>query len=276
MDINKKVFKTLEEVKEFINGPEAKNGAIRLLDENGKAIQLTMSEFVDRVGFDNAANFIFSNTEKMSTASLTKDEARELMKRFLENPDSLTQEEKVLIHLIGESLSKDDDFLNVSPDFNEAMVIITLIIKSIITVDSHYTKNVSSLTAILITILEQTLLSSTNLSAFKDSKIALEEVIKKVKNSIIIPEDIDDATLLLGLIHIIGDRCITNKDIGEIDYHELSKTLGLDMEFLFGEKEKNPIPKDEIDNLLKKDFEKALFSAVIEPNIRQILKEDIF
>ena len=277
MNINKKTFNSIEEVKEFISSPVAKNGAIHLSDTDGKSIQMTMDEFVNAVGLDNAAKFILENSQHMSSASLTKEEADLILKKFLNNPDSLSEEERALMHLIANSMDKDSKLA-------EIKAIITLILKSIITTDSNFTKNISSLTSIFITILENALISSTHLSAFKNNEIAMNEIVKKAKESITIADDVDDATLLLGMIHIMGDRCLSNKNIGEIDYHELSEIFDLDMEFLFGEEPKTSKPQEEMNNLFKEEFENVMLnkareetkssSAIVEPDIRQILKED--
>ena len=121
-----------------------------------------------------------------------------------------------------------------------------------------------------------------------DIQNTYNEIVKSVTDQIVIPEGIDEACLLIGLFHIIGERFI-DSDLTrnmKVNYHDFANRLGLDMDFLFGEKQEVSSIPDDVESLEKellpdvKSFlglnksESKEKGNIVNLDIRKTLKKD--
>lgn len=249
-------FSSLEEVKEFISSTDSsKIGAINFIDSEGKSVQMSMDDFIKKVGLDKAAEFIYktNNEGEMKGIQFSKNDLNKTIEKFKNDPDSLTEEEKTILYFVMQDIKSSSNTFGVAND------LLTLFTKSAIEVGGNLTDAYSGLLSVILTFMEDTFVLSSDLAVHEDNPNTYDEIIKNVKDQIIIPEGIDEACLLLGLFHIIGERYIGSsltKNM-KVDYHEFAKRLGLDMDFLFGETQEVSSMSDDIENL-----EKELFSDV--------------
>lgn len=233
MEIAKELpnFQTIEEVKEFISDP-ANGGVVHFVTQNGENITMTMNEFIEKVGIDNAAQFIYDNAKKSMRFSATMDEIDELMKKFENDPASLTKEEKILLAM---------GVKNKMGRFNDvSLSILTLITKAFLDFKEEEPRiaDFTGILSIVLTLLEGTLSLSSDKISIHCSTPTYDEMIRAVTEQIVIPEEVDEEVLLLSLIHIIGNRFITTKSINkEVDFRKFAEVLGLDTEFLFEEED---------------------------------------
>ena len=282
-------FNSIEEVKEFISCTDNVKtiGVISFIDKKGKSIEMRMDEFIEKVGLDNAAKFIYENRDKFTSVETDTKGIYTLLEKFKKDPNSLTEKEKTLLYFLLGDAKKDNLF--------EVTEIITvLIIKTFLEVGQNgITNNYSGVLAVLLTIMENLFVLSSDLSVYTDNKAVYDEIVKTVTDKIIIPDDIDDTSLFLGLCHIIGERYVgsdlTNGML--VNYRDFASKFGLDEDFLFEDEEtiKNNESTDELIEKFRKDLlpdvqkfvgEKgtadisSLKSNTVELDIRQTLKKD--
>ena len=270
-------FNNLEEVKEFISSTDSKNvGAIHFIDQNGESVTMSMNEFIEKVGLDNAAKFIYENNDKMQKIAMTGKDVKELLEKARNNPDSLSEEEQKKLILAIHEMNRGG--INTINTYDE---IITIILKSFLEVDSTLTEKYDAVLAICITLLDGLLvLSSDKLSVYADNMNMYREIIRTIEEQITIPEGIDDILLLATLINIIGRRYLENKtDLNSLkcNYRDFAKAINLDTDFLF-ENDNNPF-KEEIISDIKNDNNKIPLtkdknSSIVNLDIRKKLKED--
>lgn len=225
-------FKSVEEVKDFINSTDVSTfGAIHLIDQKGDSIQVPMNEFIEKVGLDKAAEFIFNNQKTMRQVMLTTDEIKELVKKFQENPASLTDEEIAMLHLVNESVKQTNDTYSI---FKNAF---TLMIKSILDTNDKSNERYSLLLALCLTLLEENFLLSANCDTLFQNHSIYHEIINKTKEQIKLPEVADERYLFLALLDIIGERFLDTDLMQnmQVNYHDFAQATGLNMDFLFGE-----------------------------------------
>lgn len=231
MNMDMPEFKSIEEVKEFINSTDAKTfGAISFIDPSGESIQLTMDEFIEKVGLDRAAQFIFDNMDKMSKVETNRDELKKIYKKFKKDPDSLTREEKTALLLLLNHVDNDKRL-------GVAKGLLNIIVKSFTEMGKELTDTYAGLLGLLLTVMEDTFIVSSDLKVHADNRATYNEIVNSVKEQIVIPEGVDETSLFVALINIIGERFTTSKlTLGmEVDYHEFAERMNLDMDFLFGE-----------------------------------------
>lgn len=224
-------FKNLEEVKEFISSTDSsKLGAIHFADESGKSVTMKMDEFIEEFGLDAAAQFIYDNSENMMKFAMTGEELQELLIKAKNDPNSLTNEEKMMIAFALQNCKNEKSY-------DICHEVITIFIKALLDIGKDVTENYGGLLAVCITLLDGLLvLSSDKLSVYSRNMNMYREVVKSIEEQIIIPEGIDDTLLLATLINIIGKRYLENKTElknTKCDYKSFAETLGLDTEFLF-------------------------------------------
>ena len=278
-------FNSLEEVKEFISSTDSSViGAINFIDSEGKSVQMSMDNFIKNVGLDEAAEFIYktSNEGEIKGVQFSKDELNKILEKFKNDPDSLTEEEKTILYLVMQDMKSSNNTFNVAND------LFTLFTKSIIDVGGNLTSTYSGLLSIILTFMEDTFALSSDLSVHMDNQNTYNEIVKSVTDQIVIPEGIDEACLLIGLFHIIGERFI-GSDLTrnmKVNYHDFANRLGLDMDFLFGEKQEVSSIPDDVESLEKellpdvKSFlglnksESKEKGNIVNLDIRTTLKED--
>lgn len=250
--MKKPEFNSIEEVKEFIKNASADNsvGVVAFVDENGETQQITIKEFVEKVGLDKAAEF-FYETKQTKLLGMNKNEIQELINKFNDDPESLTQEEKTFLFFLLDKIGPEKDIIN---------EILSIMIASLILGDG-FTKNYSGLLIILLNLIEKTFLLSSNLSVHVNNEATYNEILRNVKSKIIIPDDIDEESLFLGLIDIIGERFINSnltKNM-EVNYKEFIKSFDLDEELIFNKKSLDN--KKEMKNVVDK-YKKQLMPEV--------------
>ena len=278
-------FNSLEEVKEFISSTDSSIiGAINFIDSEGKSIQMSMDDFIKKVGLDEAAEFIYktSNEGEMKGVQFSKDELNKILEKFKNDPDSLTEEEKTILYLVMQDMKSSNNIFSVAND------LFTLFTKSIVDVGGNLTSTYSGLLSVILTFMEDTFTLSSDLAVHMDNQNTYNEIVKSVTDQIVIPEGIDEACLLIGLFHIIGERFV-GSDLTrnmKVNYHDFANRLGLDMDFLFGEKQEVSSIPDDVENLEKellpdvKSFlglnkpESKEKCNVVNLDIRKTLKED--
>lgn len=278
-------FNSLEEVKEFISSTDSSVfGAINFIDQDGKSIQISMDDFIKKVGLDKAAEFVYetSNNGEMKGVQFSKDDLNKIIDKFTNDPSSLTDEEKTILYLVMQDMESSNNVFNVAND------LFTIFIKSIMDIGESLTSNYSGLLSIILTFMENTFTLSSDLAVHMKNKNTYNEIIKSVKEQIIIPDNIDESCLLLALFHIIGERYIGSeltKNM-EVNYREFARYIGLDTEFLFGEKQENSSIPDDVKNFEEellpdvKNFlglnkpESKEKGNVVNLDIRKTLKED--
>jgi hypothetical protein len=167
----------------------------------------------------------------MMQAKIDGDEARTLLRRFAEEPDTLTEEEKFKVFMILDALrGKDHSILETTKnDFFEGMV------KFLAETDTIMTNTIAGVTALLITFLEALTISHVDtFQHINGNRTALDEIAKQAETLIQIPDDVDDGVLMIGLIHAIGNRLLKNgtKLDMNINYAVLSNVLGLNKAFI--------------------------------------------
>ena len=235
MEISKKLpdFDSIEKVKEFISDTNNNVGVIRIVMKNNEKenVAMNMNDFIEKVGIDNAAKFIFENSKKASTITIGENEIDNLFKKFIEDPKSLTEEEKILLSMIIDK--KEDKFYVASHG------VLELIIKSFMEVGKDVSKvlELKAFLSILLTLIEGVyVLNSEKLSAYCDGP-TYNEMVKSTIEQINIPENIDDEALFIALTNIIGNRFVVDKNSKnkKIDFYKVSEVLGLDTEFIFEE-----------------------------------------
>lgn len=273
-------FKNLEEVKEFISSTDSSRlGAIHFADESGKSVTMKMDEFIEKFGLDAAAQFIYDNSENMMKFAMTGKELRELLTKAKNDPNSLTDEEKMMIVFALQNCKNEKSY-------DICHEVITIFIKALLDIGKDVTENYDGLLAVCITLLGGLLvLSSDKLSVYSRNMNMYREVVKSIEEQIIIPEGIDDTLLLATLINIIGKRYLENKTElknTKCDYKSFAETLGLDTEFLFeSDSFDEKSTKDETNNNEKSGkvdlsaLEKTKDNgSIINLDIRKKLKED--
>lgn len=265
MDMQK--FKSIEEVKEFISSTDAKTfGAISFIDpDTGKSIQLTMNEFIEKVGLDEAAEFIFDNMSKMSKIEASRDDLKNIVEKYKEDPESITDEEMALLSIVANTVNNDNSAISIGRN------IMMLMIKGFLDVGQRLTENYSGLLSVLLTVMEESFVLNSDLSVYSDNRAVYDELVKSVTDQIIIPEGIDEASLLIGLFHIIGERYISS-DLTKkmkIDYRKFAEAFDLDMDFLFGEKDENSTTNNNSETEEPKNKDN-----IVNLDIRRKLKED--
>ena len=225
-------FKNLEEVKEFINSTDSSRlGAIHFADKkSGKSVTMKMDEFIEEFGLDAAAQFIYDNSKNMMKFEMTGEKLRELLTKAKNNPNSLTDEEKMMIAFALQNCKNEKSY-------NVCHELIMIFIKALLDIGKDVTENYDGLLAVCITLLDGLLvLSSDKLSVYSRNMNMYREAVKSVEEQIIIPEGIDETLLLATLINIIGKRYLENKTElknTKCDYKSFAEMLGLDTEFLF-------------------------------------------
>ena len=229
MEVAKKLpkFNSIEEVKEFISDP-ANGGVVQLVGENTST--MTMNEFIEKVGIDNAAKFIYDNSEKAMAFTATGEEIEELIKKFENDPNSLTKEEKILLAMAIKNKMKS--FSEISRGA------LTLITKTFLELskDDKRILEFRGMLSILITFMEGTFSLSSDKISVHCGNPTYTEMIKCVEEQITIPEDIDKEILFITLLNIIGKRFIEDKNINPtLDLYKFSECLELDTKFLFEE-----------------------------------------
>lgn len=268
-------FNSLEEVKEFISSTDSSVfGAINFIDSEGKSIQISMDDFIKKVGLDEAAEFIYKTSNE--------GELNKILEKFKNDPDSLTEEEKTILYLVMQDMKSSNNTFSVAND------LFTLFTKSIVDVGGNLTSTYSGLLSVILTFMEDTFTLSSDLAVHMDNQNTYNEIVKSVTDQIVIPEGIDEACLLIGLFHIIGERFV-GSDLTrnmKVNYHDFANRLGLDMDFLFGEKQEVSSIPDDVENLEKellpdvKSFlglnkpESKEKGNVVNLDIRKTLKED--
>ena len=286
-------FNSLEEVKEYISSTDRKNiGAITFVDREGHSKQIPIEEFINEVGLDKAAEFIYESSEHMIGIEATGAEIQAIIEKALKDPQSLTEEEKLLLALtVGRESGK-------SGLVTTAHEITSIIMKAFLEVgkENNFTATYNGFLGVLLILLEETLMTSSDLSVHEDNPNTYHEIINSIKDQIVIPEGIDEACLLLTLYHIIGERFAKSDFCRnmKVNYHGTAQRLGLDMEFLFDEEEKSINHESIIQEAFAPDVknfmethavkplkEEALKEAlsdskgtVVKPDIRKTLKED--
>ena len=278
-------FNSLEEVKEFISSTDSSViGAINFIDSEGKSVQMSMDDFIKKVGLDEAAEFIYktSNEGEMKGVQFSKDELNKILEKFKNDPDSLTEEEKTILYLVMQDMKSSNNTFNVAND------LFTLFTKSIVDVGGNLTSTYSGLLSVILTFMEDTFASSSDLAIHMDNQNTYNEIVKSVTDQIVIPEGIDEACLLIGLFHIIGERFV-GSDLTrnmKVNYHDFANRLGLDMDFLFEEKQEVSSIPDDVESLEKellpdvKSFlglnksESKEKGNIVNLDIRKTLKED--
>lgn len=278
-------FNSLEEVKEFISSTDSSViGAINFIDSEGKSVQMSMDDFIKKVGLDEAAEFIYktSNEGEIKGVQFSKDELNKILEKFKNDPDSLTEEEKTILYLVMQDMKSSNNTFSVAND------LFTLFTKSIVDVGGNLTSTYSGLLSVILTFMEDTFTLSSDLVVHMDNQNTYNEIVKSVTDQIVIPEGIDEACLLIGLFHIIGERFV-GSDLTrnmKVNYHDFANRLGLDMDFLFGEKQEVSSIPDDVENLEKellpdvKSFlglnkpESKEKGNVVNLDIRKTLKED--
>lgn len=234
-------FNSIEEVKAFISSTDnTRVGAINFVDESGDFHQLPMDKFIEKVGLDEAARFIFESAQNntMKQVAASREEFIKIFEKFEKDPDSLTDEEKTIMFLMLENIVGDE---NISSSNN----ILAIILKTFWEIGGEITSNYSGLLWILLTLMKYSFILSSDLATCVDNKSIYNEIVKNVTDQIIIPEGIDETGLFIGLMHIIGERYI-NSDLTRNmipDYHSLADCLGLDMEFIFEEEYEDTMSK---------------------------------
>ena len=278
-------FNSLEEVKEFISSTDSSViGAINFIDSEGKSVQMSMDDFIKKVGLDEAAEFIYktSNEGEIKGVQFSKDELNKILEKFKNDPDSLTEEEKTILYLVMQDMKSSNNTFSVAND------LFTLFTKSIVDIGGNLTSTYSGLLSVILTFMEDTFTLSSDLSVHMDNQNTYNEIVKSVTDQIVIPEGIDEACLLIGLFHIIGERFI-DSDLTrnmKVNYHDFANRLGLDMDFLFGEKQEVSSIPDDVESLEKellpdvKSFlglnksESKEKGNIVNLDIRKTLKED--
>jgi hypothetical protein len=234
-------FNSIEEVKAFISSTDnTRVGAINFVDESGDFHQLPMDKFIEKVGLDEAARFIFEGAQNntMKQVAASREEFIKIFEKFEKDPDSLTDEEKTLLFFLLENIAGDENISN-------SNIILAIILKTFWEFGGEITSNYSGLLGILLTLMEYSFTLSSDLATCVGNRSIYNEIVKNVTDQIIIPEGIDETSLFIGLMHIIGERYI-NSDLTRNmipDYHSLADYLGLDMEFIFEEEYEDTIPK---------------------------------
>lgn len=264
-------FNNLEEVKEFISSTDSRNvGAIHFIDQNGEAITMSMDEFIEKVGLDNAAKFIYENNDKMQKIAMTGEEIRELLERARNNPDSLSEEEQKKLILAMHEMKEHSGI----DTYDE---IITIILKSFLEIGSSLTEKYNAVLAICITLLDGLLmLSSDKLSIYADDMKMYREITKTIEEQIIIPEGIDDTLLLATLINLIGRRYLENEtELSPLkcNYRAFAEAINLDIDFLFENDFENDSFKEEVVSDIKNGNNKVA-NSIVNLDIRKKLKED--
>ena len=277
-------FDSVEQVKEFISKADSEEvGFIHFMDEDGNSTEMSMNDFIKKVGLDNAAKFIFERQDTMKYFAANGEEILRIMNKFLEDPKSLTDEEKMLflLSLKGHNGKK----ASISKH------LFTVITKSFVDLGQGLTKNYSGFLSVMLTMLQDLLIMSSDLSIHVDNKAIYDEILNSAMSQISIPDDMDDATLLLALFEIIGRRFVIGSDFTKnaiVNYREFAEEFGLDTEFIFGNTKEVPddieemvktIPKDFLDlnkqkNAKPKTEKPSIKNSAIKPDIRQTLKKD--
>lgn len=259
-------FNSIEEVKEFIKNASTDNstGVVAFVDEDGNTEQITINEFVEKVGLDKAAEFFYENKKAM-LLGMNRNEIQEIFKKFNDDPESLTQEEKTFLFFFLDKLGAEKDTIN---------EILSIMTASLI-LGKDFTKNYSGLLVILLNLIEKTFLLSSNLSTHANNEATYNELLRSVKDKIIIPDDIDEESLFLGLINIIGERFVKSSLIKnmEVNYKEFVKRHGLDEKLIFNE-HSNSSDK-QVENTVEK-YKKQIMPEVKDfINSSRDLKSDV-
>lgn len=284
-------FNSVEEVKEFIsNNTDADTlGVISVIGPDGVHENITVNEFIKRVGLDEAARYIYENTGNMTGIKVTAEEIAQVIKKFKDDPNSLTEDEKMILFVA----------LNVAEQgkFNlkdTAFEFFTMFTKMFVDTDCP---SYRAITTILCGYLEAMLISSTELNKYANSVEILEEIINNIKTQITIPEGVNESMLLLTLLRIVTERVLNSKVDYNPNYKALVNNLGLDEDFIFDECEEDfseeehhetidmTIKKSDMDKIfkdctqtLKEQAEqskaKNAENIEVKPDIRKSLKED--
>lgn len=223
-------FNSIEETKDFLLTEDAQVfGNISFIDPNsGEATSLTIKEFIEKVGLDKAAEFVFANQGKMIEASLGSEDFQELIEQFATNPDALSDKDKMKVIALLNSIKSNANLETKSELFD-------IITKVIIDDSSSLFKSYSGILALMLTYLEGALITGSYLSKYADNATAMLEIAKVAQSKITIADDIDDEMLMLGLIHVIGNRFISkNSTLGfGLDFESLMERLNIDKEFVY-------------------------------------------
>lgn len=233
MDNDNIKFNSIEEAKEFLSTEDLSSlGAVSFMDSNGESISLTFEQFVQMLGIDKVAEFLFNNQENMIQKSVSEQEAIKLIERFTKEPETLTDEEKVKVYMILETI-QEQKLTKVDTVKNKLFEAMTKYL--MIDEDLSLTSKISGVIALLITYLEAIAISSIDtFEHIADNNIVLDEMIAQAEQTVKVQDDVDEGVLLIGLIHAIGNNLLTKQKMNKkVNYSKLIDMLQLNKSFIY-------------------------------------------
>lgn len=259
-------FNSIEEVKEFISSTDS-IGTISFVDKEGKVITKRVDDFIEEVGLEEAAEFIYNNMTEAQGLSVTSEELNDIIERYKKDRNSLTDKEKLILIMSMEGTQ------GMSNDLSRMNDIMTFFLKCIVEYGGELTESYAGLLSILLTIMEFTFALSSDLAPHVDNSSTYKEIVNNVAEQIIIPDDIDEASLLLGLIHIIGKRFVSSSTVQmPVNYHAFAERFCLDTDFIFGDLDDLDYEDEEDDESINDKPEES--GKVVNIDVRKALKED--
>lgn len=249
-------FKSVEEIKEFIEqvGIEEALGVFCFVDKDGNIMDTAnFANLVNMFGIDSIAKAIFNtiNDKKIHTISKTKEEIRDILKRFEENPDTLSKDERI----IAQSIIKE----NAKLLYNETCTFFDSLLYVFSIFEEKLINNYNTFLCLLNTLVESTLCeSSDKIRKLTENMSIYQEVSKNIAEQIIIPNNIDDELLLLGLTRFISDHFNSDKNklCFNVNFKETAKVLCPDFEF--GESSNDDTEETPVSNEVNLDIRKKM------------------
>lgn len=218
---------TIEELKANIKEALEDEGiAMRLvaLDKDGNPRTVDIRDMVEEIGIDDTAELIFTAKQaskdniNSTELSLTQDEMLNLLERYKEDPDSLTENELVIAKAVLNSASEEK--------LNTANELMALIMRTFYDLGGKMYNTVSGFSTVLCTLLTGNFVMSTNVK--NDQPAIFEEKVSAVINSIKLPENVDSDIVAMALLKMFNEIVADKKyKHCEIDHESFLEVLGL-------------------------------------------------
>lgn len=243
-------YNSIEELRANLEEAMKDNGiAMRLImmDKDGKPRSVDIREIIDDCGIEEATRILYEAREKAKELqgdgddvsgefSLTGEQVINLLEKFKDDPDSLTERERLVV----------DSVLNSrKTGIETATEIIAIIMKTFNDLGGRDLNTVAGLASVMITILSGNIIMSTE--AVDEAPAIFNEKVNAVMQSIKLPENVDKTIIAMALLQLFGNIVVNDNFRGyKLNHKEFLKVFNLenvyeDMDKLM---EDNPVTKE--------------------------------
>lgn len=228
---------SIEEVKEMLDdaGKLSTLGVVAFYNEKtGKSEMIPVKNLVEKIGKDKAAEFLFDMiTKNGDCISVSESEAKALIKKFRDNPTSLTEAETQLLTIMSSKVQS-------TPMYQIRTCLFDTITKILVEANKEgYFDDIQTLLIAFGNYLEATVLVSSDVSKLSNSNMPLVlKTVSEIADKIALPEDVNDSLLLLALLHVINNKFMKQGILKDkINIKALINVLSLDKDMIYDSEE---------------------------------------